>query len=134
MLKPLLFSVSLLFIFSVDASAQRKSSKKSPATSNVIIKTSNGKSTVRTGEQLILLAKGDDESVTMQWQASADGVNWKDVPQANGNNFETGAIASTQFYRIATRPEEGFLAIEQYSNVLSVSNAENVATTKKTRQ
>jgi hypothetical protein len=133
MFQKLTLSLCIICAFALSASAQRAPIKKTNIVSNVALKVNGGKTSVRTGEQVLMSAKGEDESEMLQWQVSTDGVNWKDIPQANGNNFETEPMVSTNFYRVATRPQEGYLAIETFSNAVALTLSENTASNVKTK-
>jgi hypothetical protein len=135
MIQKLTFTIAIACAFAFQANAQQRTPiKKTNITSNITVKVKGGKTSVKAGEQVLLTAKGEDESEMIQWQVSADGVQWKDIPQANGNNFETPNLTSTNFYRVATRPQEGYLAVETFTNPVAITLEENVASNKKTRQ
>lgn len=135
MFQKLTFTVIIICTgFSTISAQQRTPIKKTIISSHILVKTQNGKTSIKSGEQVVLIAKGEDETEMLQWQVSLDGVQWKDIPQANGNNFETAALSQTHFFRTATRPNEGYLAVETFSNVAMISIDENVASTKKTRE
>ena len=94
-----------------------------------------GKSTVRSGEQVILKAKGFNEEITtLQWQVSTDGVTWQNMAKANGENFETAPLTEAQFFRVVTIPNDGYLALEDVSNVQIITLGDNVASSKKKKQ
>ncbi len=131
MTKRLIFSLCVMCACHLQASAQ-----KLAVTGNKLsIKIQGGKSTVKAGDQVILKAKGfNDEVASLQWQVSTDGVNWQNMPQANGENFETAPLTESQFYRLVTLPNEGYLALQEVSNVQIITLGENVASSKKKKQ
>jgi hypothetical protein len=125
-------SICAVCAISFTAAAQ----KSSPfVASTVSVSVKGDKTNVAAGEQVTLSAKGFNEEVyTLQWQVSADGAKWKDIPKANGEYYETASLKETQFYRVVGRANEGYLAIEDVSNVQAVTIGDNVATTKKRKQ
>ncbi len=130
MIKKVLFSLCLIIITSLQVSAQKSSVKNT-----LSVKIDGGKSTVRAGQQVILKAIGYNEETTyLQWQASTDGVAWQDIAKANGSNFETAPVTESQFIRVVSRPNEGYLAIDDASNAQVITLSENVASSKKKKQ
>lgn len=130
MIKKVLFSLCLIIITSIQVSAQKSSVKNT-----LSVKIDGGKSTVRAGQQVILKAIGYNEETTyLQWQASTDGVAWQDIAKANGSNFETAPVTESQFIRVVSRPNEGYLAIDDVSNSQIITLSENVASSKKKKQ
>jgi hypothetical protein len=130
MIKKVLFSLCLIIITSLQVSAQKSSSKNT-----LSVKIDGGKSTVRAGQQVILKAIGfNEETAYLQWQVSTDGVAWQDIAKANGSNFETAPITESQFIRVVSRPNEGYLAIDDVSNAQIITLSENVASSKKKKQ
>ncbi len=130
MIKKVLFSLCLIIITSLQVSAQKSSVKNT-----LSVKIDGGKSTVRAGQQVILKAIGYNEETTyLQWQASTDGVAWQDIAKANGSNFETALVTESQFIRVVSRPNEGYLAIDDVSNAQIITLSENVASSKKKKQ
>ncbi len=131
MTKRLLFSLCVMCACHLQASAQ----KLAVAGTKLSIKIQGGKSTVRSGEQVILKAKGFNEEIsTLQWQVSIDGVTWQNIAKANGENFETTPLTEAQFFRIFTIPNDGYLALEDLSNVQIITLGDNVASSKKKKQ
>jgi hypothetical protein len=133
MFQKLTLSLCIICAFALSASAQRAPIKKTNIVSNVSLKVNGGKTSVKVGDQVLMSAKGEDESEMLQWQVSTDGVNWKDVPQANGNNFETAPVTASNYYRVATRPNEGYLAVETFSAPVALTISENTASNVKTK-
>jgi hypothetical protein len=130
MIKKVLFSLCLIIITSLQVSAQKSSVKNT-----LSVKIDGGKSTVRAGQQVILKAIGfNEETAYLQWQVSTDGVAWQDIAKANGSNFETAPITESQFIRVVSRPNEGYLAIDDVSNAQIITLSENVASSKKKKQ
>ncbi len=131
MTKRILFSICAIVICSLSVSAQKSATNFSkPA-----IRVATGKTTVQPGEQVILKLSGiNEEVIAPQWQVSTDGVNWNDVPKANGNNFETTPLTQSKFFRVVTRPNDGYLALEESSNVQNITVGDNVASSKKKKQ
>ena len=130
MIKKVLFSLCLIIITSLQVSAQKSSVKNT-----LSVKIDGGKSTVRAGQQVILKAIGYNEETTyLQWQASTDGVAWQDIAKANCSNFETAPVTESQFIRVVSRPNEGYLAIDDVSNAQIITLSENVASSKKKKQ
>ena len=130
MIKKVLFSLCLIIITSLQVSAQKSSVKNT-----LSVKIDGGKSTVRAGQQVILKAIGYNEETTyLQWQSSTDGVAWQDIAKANGSNFETAPVTESQFIRVVSRPNEGYLAIDDVSNAQIITLSENVASSKKKKQ
>ena len=131
MTKRLLFSLCVMCACHLQASAQ----KLAVAGTKLSIKIQGGKSTVRSGDQIILKAKGFNEEIsTLQWQVSTDGVNWQNMAKANGENFETAPLTEAQFFRVVTIPNDGYLALEDVSNVQIITLSDNVASSKKKKQ
>ena len=131
MTKRLLFSLCVMCACHLQASAQ----KLAVAGTKLSIKIQGGKSTVRSGDQIILKAKGFNEEIsTLQWQVSTDGVTWQNMPKANGENFETAPLTEVQFFRVVTIPNDGYLALEDVSNVQIITLSDNVASSKKKKQ
>ncbi len=127
----LILCICALISISVSVSAQ----KSAVDYSKPQIRVSNGKTTVQPGEQIILKVKGINEEIASpQWQVSTDGINWADVPRANGNNFETSPLTQSKFFRVVTRANEGYLAVEEPSNVQFITVGDNVASFKSKRQ
>lgn len=133
MTKRILFSICAVIAFSFSVSAQKSATNfAKPA-----IRVATGKTTVQPGEQVILKLNSNsinEEMTAPQWQVSTDGVNWYDVPRANGNNFETAPLTQSQFFRVVTRPNDGYLALEETSNVQNITVGDNVASSKKKKQ
>jgi hypothetical protein len=130
MIKKVLFSLCLIIVTSLQVSAQKSSVKNT-----LSVKIDGGKSTVRAGQQVILKATGyNEETAFLQWQASTDGVAWQDIAKANGSNFETAPVTESQFIRVVSRPNEGYLAIDDVSNSQIITLSENVASSKKKKQ
>ncbi len=99
------------------------------------IKVKGDKTTIASGEFVSLTAKGNnDEVYSLQWQVSTDGVKWKDIAKANGTFLETASLTETQFFRIIGRANEGYLAIDDVSNVQAIVIGDNVASAKKQKQ
>ena len=122
MIKRIVFSICVFCAFQV--SAQRV------ATLSIIVKDENP--SVNIGEQVIMKVRGYNEETSMlQWQASRDGIAWKNISRATGEIFETGAITETQYFRVITRPNDGYLAVEEISNTQIIAVAQEVATMKK---
>lgn len=131
MTKKILFSLCVLCACHIQASAQ----KLAVAGAKLSIKIQGGKSTVKAGDQVILKAKGYNEEVsTLQWQVSTDGVTWQNMPKANGENFETSPLTESQFFRVVTIPNDGYLALEEVSNTQIITLGDNVASSKKKKQ
>ena len=131
MTKRLFFLLCVVCAFHLQASAQ----KLAVAGAKLSIKIQGGKSTVRSGDQVILKAKGfNDEVASLQWQVSTDGVAWQNMPKANGENFETAPLTESQFFRVVTLANEGYLALEDVSNVQIITLGDNVASSKKKKQ
>ena len=131
MTKRILFSLCVMCACHLQASAQ----KLAVAGAKLSIKVQGGKSTVRSGDQVILKAKGfNDEVASLQWQVSTDGVNWQNMPKANGENFETAPLIESQFFRVVTLANEGYLALEEASNTQVITLGDNVASSKKKKQ
>lgn len=131
MTKRLIFSLCVMCACHLQASAQ----KLAVAGTKLSIKVQGGKSTVRSGEQVILKAKGFNEEITtLQWQVSTDGVTWQNMSKANGENFESAPLNESQFFRVVTIPNDGYLALEEVSNVQVITLGDNVASSKKKKQ
>lgn len=131
MTKRLIFSLCVVCACQFQATAQ----KMSATGAKLSIKTQDGISTVKAGEQVILKAKGfNEEVISLQWQVSMDGVNWQNMPKANGENFETAPLNESQFFRVVTLPNDGYLAVEEVSNVQIITLGDNVASSKNKKQ
>lgn len=131
MIKKFIFTICLFASFTFQLSAQKATALKT----NLNIEINDGKSTVKPGEQVVLTATGlNEETSYLQWQSSKDGVNWQDITKANGNNFETLPITETQYVRVVSRPNEGYLAVEEASKSQVITLTDNVASSKKKRQ
>jgi hypothetical protein len=60
-----------------------------------------------------------------QWQVSADGISWKDMPNQNGQNFSSSGIlqASGYFRRKVTEQTTGLMAYSTTAEVFLVNSA-----------
>jgi hypothetical protein len=104
-------------------------------TPSLTIKVKGDRTTIQPGEQVVLTAKGNnDEIYSLQWQVSADGTKWKDIPKATGSNLETASLSESQYYRIVGRTNQGFLAVDDISSVQPITIGDNVASAKKHKQ
>jgi hypothetical protein len=122
MIKNLLTICAIFCAFA--ASAQKTNN-------GLVIKLQGKKTKINAGEQVVLSAQGVDETSSYQWQVSTDGTNWQDIPKANGYNYETANLDKTQFYRVITRPNEGYLSVETVSKPYAINFEENVASLRK---
>lgn len=87
------------------------------------------KSTIRSGEQVVLTAQGyNDELLSLQWQVSTDGNTWKNIAKATGNIFETAALTTTNFFRVVAHPNRGYIVNEEISNIQVISMSEETST------
>lgn len=129
MTKKFIFTICLLSALTFQVSAQ-KASKNA-----LSVQINGGKSTVKPGEQVILTASGfNEETSFLQWQSSADGINWQDIAKANGGNFETMPVTETQYIRVVSRQNESYLAVEEVSKPQIITLTDNVASSKKKKQ
>jgi hypothetical protein len=93
------------------------------------INVAGGKTNFKANEQVIMKVSGfDEEKTTVQWQVSTDEKTWQDIPRATGDIFETYPVTKNQYYRVVTRPIEGYLSMEVPSKTKAISLDENVAT------
>lgn len=67
-------------------------------------------------------ATGPAGTITYQWQSSTDGVNFFDIPSANGLGYTTPTLTGTTFYR---RKATSCLGQEVFSNVVTVTVSSN---------
>lgn len=127
MIKKIVLSVCAIVALSTFVSAQRMPSLSLTVAGN--------KSTIASGDQVMMRVKGyNDETSTLQWQASSDGKSWKNIAKATGDIFETASLTENSFFRVVTRPNEGYLTIEEISNTQIVSIAGETATMVKKKQ
>ena len=128
------FAIALgLISIGTAASAQIISSNEITVAPLVTVTVTQGKSSVKSGERIVLKANGLDELSAIQWQVSLDGKAWEDIAKANGNNYETEPLTAMCFYRVVTKPLENpaSINVETISNVQAVTLLDNVASTKK---
>jgi hypothetical protein len=92
------------------------------------INVAGGKTNFKANEQVIMKVTGfDEEKATLQWQVSADEKTWQDIPRATGDIFETYPVTQNQYFRVVTRPVDGYLSMEQPSKAKAITLDENVA-------
>ena len=131
MIKRFLFSLCAVCALSLNSFAQNLPFN----VPSLSIKIKGDRTVVQPGEYAILTAKGNnDEIYSLQWQVSTDGIKWKDIPKATGTYFETASLTETQFFRIIGRANEGYLAIDDISNIQAITMGDNVASAKKQKQ
>ena len=126
MIKKIVFSICAIVAVSSTISAQR--------VPTLSINVAGNKTTVSAGGQVVMKVKGyNDETSNLQWQTSKDGRAWKNIAKATGDIFETEALAETNYFRVVTRANEGYLTVEEISNTQMIALGEETATVKKKR-
>jgi hypothetical protein len=126
------FTICAVCAFCFNGFAQSSSPFSAPS---LTIKVKGDRTTIQTGEQVVLTAKGNnDEVYSLQWQVSTDGTKWRDIPKATGTNLETASLSESQYYRIVGRTNQGFLAVDDISAAQAITIGDNVASTKSRKQ